>query len=188
MLDYLVNLVTRLGHWGYLVIFLGVMLECAAFFGMVVPGEMLAVFGGFLAAQGVLDVGDLIVLVCFGAVLGDSIGYEVGRRLGRTWLLSYGRWVNVRERHLRRAEQFFARHGGKAVLLGRSTAFLRAFTPFVAGASRMPYRRFVLYNATGGILWSVTFVMLGYVAGASWRSLESWLGRASLHDLQHGPR
>ena len=180
MFDHLVHLVTLLGHWGYLVIFLGVLLECAAFFGMVFPGETLALFGGFLASQGVLDVGDLIILVCLGAILGDSIGYEFGRRLGRKWLLRYGRWVGVRERHLIRAEQFFADHGGKAVLLGRTTAFLRAFTPFVAGASRMPYRRFVLYNAAGGILWSVTFVALGYVAGASWRVLESWIGRASI--------
>jgi undecaprenyl-diphosphatase len=77
MLDYLVTLVSRLGHWGYFIIFLGATLECAAFLGVLVPGEALVLFGGFLAASGTLEVGDLIVWVCVGAVLGDSLGYEL---------------------------------------------------------------------------------------------------------------
>src|ERR1700737_2865082 len=90
MLDYLVNLVGRLGHWGYLAIFLGAMLESAAFLGLLVPGEALVLVAGFFAAQGLLDIGDLILLVAIGAIIGDSIGYEMGFRTGRPALERYG--------------------------------------------------------------------------------------------------
>ena len=180
MVEHLVNLVSRLGHWGYLIIFLGAMLESAAFLGVIVPGETLVLLGGFLAAQGVLEAGDLTILVCVGAILGDSIGYELGRHFGGPWLLHYGRWVGVRQKHLDRAEDFFRRHGGKAVLIGRFIGFLRALVPFIAGSSRMRYLHFLVYNAIGAILWSITFVALGYFLGASWRVVERWVGRASI--------
>ncbi len=180
MLEHLVRFVSHLGHWGYVIIFLGVTLECSAFLGVVVPGETLVVIGGFLASQGILDWGDLVILVWIGAAVGDSIGYELGRHRGREWLLRYGHWVRIRERHLNRAEQFFERHGGKAVLLGRFVAIIRTLAPFVAGTSKMPYRRFLVWNVTGGILWSVAYVTLGYVAGESWHMFEKWIGRASL--------
>ncbi len=178
ILDYLINLVGRLGHWGYLIIFLAVVLESAAFLGFLVPGETFVLLGGFLAAQGTLDWGDLMVLVCIGAVLGDSIGYEVGRHLGRERLLRFG-WFGLRQKHLERVEEFFRRHGGKAVFFGRFTALLRALTPFVAGSSGMRYPRFFLYNAAGGVVWGVGFVLLGYFVGASWQVAERWIGRAS---------
>ncbi len=178
MLDYLINLVSRLGHWGYLVIFLAVTLESAAFLGFLLPGETLVLLGGFLAAQGTLDWGDLMVLVCIGAVLGDSIGYEVGRYLGRERILRFS-WFGLRQKHLEQVEEFFRRHGGKAVFFGRFTALLRALTPFVAGSSGMGYPRFFLYNAAGGLVWGVGFVLLGYFVGASWQVAERWIGRAS---------
>ncbi|MGE5607638.1 MAG: bifunctional DedA family/phosphatase PAP2 family protein [Bacillota bacterium] len=179
MLDRLTNLIAQLGHWGYLIIFLAVTLESAAFLGFVVPGETLVVFGGFLAARRVLKLADLIPLVCIGAILGDSIGYEVGKHLGRAWLLRHGRWVGLHEAHLKKVEGFFERHGGKTVIIGRFSAFLRALTPFVAGTSHMRYFRFLFYNALGGIVWGVIFVLLGYFLGASWKLIEHWVGRAS---------
>lgn len=126
-----------------------------------------------------LDVGDVIFVVAVGAVIGDSIGYELGCRLGRDWLLHYGRWVGLRERHLKRADDFFAKHGGKTIFIGRFIGFLRALAPFVAGSSKMPYRSFLIYNAAGGILWSIVIVLLGYFLGASWHRAEVWIGRAS---------
>ena len=95
MLDYLVSLVGRLGQWGYLVIFLGAMLESAAFLGLIIPGESLVLVTGFFAAQGVLDLDVLIVTVAIGAALGDSIGYEMGRWMGRPALLHYGRYFGL---------------------------------------------------------------------------------------------
>lgn len=179
MLEYLVNLVERLGHWGYVVIFMGAMAESAAFLGVLVPGESLVLVAGFLAAQQALHLDALMVVVAVGAAIGDSIGYELGRRLGEPWVLRYGRYVGVRASHLERSHAFFARHGGKAVFLGRFVGFARALVPFLAGASRMPYRRFLPYNALGALLWSVSFLLLGYLLGASWQVAEKWVGRGS---------
>jgi membrane protein DedA with SNARE-associated domain len=157
MLDTLVTLVSRLGPWGYLIIFLGATVECSAFLGVLDPWEVLVVVGGVLAASGCLRLGVLLGLVCLGAILGDSLGYELGRRLGRPWLRRYGRWVGLREPQLARAEAWFARHGGKTILLGRFVGFLRALAPFVAGASVMPYHRFLPYNAAGGFCRNFAF-------------------------------
>lgn len=179
MLDQLINLVSRLGHWGYLVIFLVAALECSAFLGLVVPGESLVLLGGFFAASGQLDLGDLIIIVAIGAILGDSIGYQLGRRLGRPWLLRYGRRLGLRQAHMDRVDDFFTRHGGKIIFIARFIGFLRALAPFVAGSSRMPYGRFLFYNAAGAILWSTAFVLFGYFVGASWQVAERWIGRAS---------
>jgi undecaprenyl-diphosphatase len=180
MIDRLVTFVSGLGHWAYLAIFLVVTLESAAFLGFVLPGETLVVLGGFLASEGALDLRALLILVVVGASVGDSIGYEVGRHFGRQWLLQHGRRVRLRERHLQRVEAFFAAHGGWAVLLGRFTAMLRALTPFVAGASRMRYRLFLVYNLAGAVVWSVASVFLGYFLGNSWRAAEKWVGRAGV--------
>jgi undecaprenyl-diphosphatase len=179
VLDYLIDLTIRLGHWGYWVIFLGAMLESAAFLGVLVPGESLVLVAGFIAAQGLLDLGDLIWVVAIGATLGDSIGYELGRLLGRPWLLRYGRRVGVKPARLDQVDAFFVRHGGKSVFLGRFVGFARALVPFIAGSSRMSYRLFLPYNALGAVLWSVAVVLLGYLLGASWQLAARWMGRAS---------
>src|SRR3569832_2204853 len=151
MIERLVGFIGRVGHWGYLIIFLGATLEASAFLGVFVPGESLVLIGGFLANRGQLDLGDLIALVAAGAVIGDSIGYELGRYLGRPWLLRYGRWAGLRPEHLDRVDRAVEKHGGKPVFFGRFVGFLRALVPFIAGASRMQYRQFLFYNALGGI-------------------------------------
>lgn len=122
-LDHLINLISRLGHWGYLIIFLVAALECSAFLGLVVPGESIVLVSGFFAALGLLDLEDVIVIVAAGAILGDSIGYELGRHLGRSWLLRYGRWVGLRQAHIDRVDAFFERHGGKTIFIGRFIGF-----------------------------------------------------------------
>ena len=180
MLEYLLDLVTRLGHWSYLIIFLAAALECAAFAGLLVPGESLVLASGFLAHQGVLSLDTVMVAASLGAVVGDNIGYQLGARLGRVWLVHHGRRVGINERRLKRAEAFFDRHGPKAVFVGRFVGFARALVPFVAGASRMPYRRFLMYDALGAALWTIGFVLLGYGLGASWRVAERWVGRVGL--------
>ncbi len=179
MLAYLLDLVTRLGHWSYLIIFVAAALESAAFAGLLVPGESLVLASGFFAHQGVLELDAVIAAAGVGATLGDNIGYQLGWRLGRPWLLRFGSPIGLRPEYLARADAFFARQGGKAVLVGRFIGFARALVPFVAGASRMPYRVFLVYNAVGAVLWTVTFVLLGYFLGASWQVAEQWIGRTS---------
>lgn len=180
VLHYLLDLVVRLGHWSYLIIFAAAALECAAFAGLLVPGESLVLASGFLVHRGILKLDAVMAAVGFGAIAGDNIGYHLGRRLGRGWLLRHGRSIGLRQRRLTQAEAFFQSQGPTAVFFGRFIGFARALVPFVAGASRMPYRQFVLYDGLGAILWTVGFVTLGYVLGASWQAAEKWIGRTSL--------
>jgi undecaprenyl-diphosphatase len=177
VVEHLVALVSRVGHWSYLLIFVAATLESAAFLGFLVPGETIAILAGFLVSVGILDLPETIVVAAGGAVLGDSIGYELGRRLGRPWLLRHGSRFGFHRPQLARLDGLFERHGGKTVLLGRFVGFLRAMAPFVAGSSRMPYRRFLVYNVSGAVLWATGCVMLGYVLGASWQVAERWMGR-----------
>lgn len=179
MLQYLISLVGRLGQWGYLVIFLGAMLESAAFVGLVIPGESLVLVAGFFAAQGLLDLDLLILVVAIGAAVGDSLGYEMGRHIGQPALVRYGSRLGVTDARMNKAEAFFARHGSKAVFLGRFVGFARALVPFLAGSSRMAYRTFLPYNVAGAVLWAAAVALLGYLLGAGWQTAERWIGRAS---------
>ena len=179
MLDNLLNFVNLLGHWGYLVIFVIVVLECQPLLGLVMPGESLVLISGFLAGHGAFAPGLLIFIIAVAAILGDSIGFELGRQLGRGWLLLRGRRFGLRQEHLDRVDDFFARHGGKAVFTGHFLHLMRALMPFVAGSSRIRYLRFLVINAAGCIVWAAIFVMLGYAAGESWRVAAHWVGRAS---------
>jgi membrane protein DedA with SNARE-associated domain len=180
LLQYLLDLVARLGAWSYLIIFAAAALECAAFAGLLVPGESLVLASGFLAHQGILHLVPVMIAAATGAVVGDNIGYFLGCRLGREWLLRRGSRFGIRKRGLAKVERFFQRQGPEAVFFGRFVGFARALVPFVAGASDMPYRKFVLYDALGAVLWTIGFVTLGYVLGASWQVAEQWIGRSGL--------
>src|ERR687884_266739 len=164
-------------HYGYLVVFFGVMLEST---GIPLPGETILLASGLLAQQGHIDVEDVIFFGILGAVVGDQIGYWVGREGGRPFVLRWGRYIFVTPERLARAERFFARHGGKAVFLARFVAGLRVFGALVAGISRMRWRTFLFYNALGGTLWATAAVMVGYLLGGSLNLIERWVGRASL--------
>jgi membrane protein DedA with SNARE-associated domain len=114
-------------------------------------------------------------LIVVAAILGDTVGYEIGRHLGPR-LLGF----RVFDRHRRRlddAQEFLRRRGGSAVFLGRFVAFFRAMMPALAGASRMPYPRFLAFNALGGAVWGAGFAVLGYVAGASYEVVAKAAGR-----------
>lgn len=130
--------------------------------------------------MGVLDLPQTIAVATVGAIIGDSIGYELGRHLGRPWLERHGRLVGMHGGVVTRVDALFEQHGGKAVFIGRFVGFLRAMAPFVAGTSRMPYRYFLFYNALGAALWAVAFVLLGYFLGESWTVAERWIGRIGL--------
>ncbi|MBI3826345.1 MAG: DedA family protein [Candidatus Rokubacteria bacterium] len=180
VLDQLVDLAWRLEGWSYLLLFLGATLESSAFLGFVVPGETLVIVAGVMASTGMLNPVAATSVAAIGGIIGDSIGYEMGRRLGRPWLEGHGGRFGIRRRVLARVDELFARHGGLAVFLGRFVGLLRALAPFVAGASRMRYPRFLAYNVAGGILWAIVMVGLGYSLGASWQVAERWIGRLGL--------
>lgn len=159
----------------YLLVFALVFAEDALFIGFVIPGETAAVLGGVIASQGKASVWLMAPLVVLAAVAGDSVGYEVGKHLGPRLLES--KPLRRHRRRLDDAEDFLRRRGGWAVFLGRFVAFFRAVLPALAGASRMRYLKFLAFNALGGITWGVGFVLLGYVAGASYETVAKAAGR-----------
>ena len=167
-----------LGLPGWLVLLVTgavVFTEDALFVGFVVPGETVALLAGAAARIGHVPLAGVLAVVIVAAVAGDSIGYEVGRRLGPR-LLDL-RILAKRRKRLDEARAFLARRGGSAVFLGRWVAFFRAVMPALTGTSRMRYRKFLAYNAAGGIAWGATVVLLGYAAGASYRQVEKSFGR-----------
>lgn len=152
--------------------------EAAVLLGFVLPGETAALLGGVLAEQGHVSLVGMLVVVVGAAIVGDSIGYEVGRTFGPRLLAT--RILRRRERQLERAQVYLRAKGGRAVVLARLTAFLRAVMPGLAGIARMPYRRFLTFNVVGAVVWGSTVTLLGYTAGAGYRQVERVAGRASL--------
>jgi membrane protein DedA with SNARE-associated domain len=147
------------------------------FIGFLIPGETAAILGGVAASRGNVGLTGMCVLVVAAAVLGDSVGYEIGARYG-TRLLATG-VLRRRERRINATRDLLARRGGPAVFLSRFVAFLRAVMPFLAGTSRMRYRTFLAYNAAGGLAWGAGSVLAGYLAGNSYSTIEKTFGRAT---------
>ena len=183
MSEKIVAIIHLLGHWSYLLIFLAAFLESAVFMGFIVPGETIVILSGFLASQGYLKLGECIWIISIGAVLGDTGGYIIGKTVGTSYFEKHKRLLFLKEKHLKKAREYFRRHGGEAVFFGRFIGFLRAIAPFIAGMSQMKYRKFAVYNVAGGVMWSVTFTLLGYFFGRSWQLIEKWSGRGGLFVL-----
>ncbi len=153
--------------------------EAAAFVGLILPGELAVLLGGVVVSSGNASLPVMIAVASVAAIAGDSAGYEVGRHFGPrilAWPPFHRRFADK----VARATAYLTDKGGRAVFLGRWTSLLRALIPGVAGMARMPYGRFLAFNVVGGVAWATTFVMLGYLAGASWRRVERIAGRASL--------
>ncbi len=176
-MDAIGSILSLIAQYGYLIVLLGVMLESA---GVPLPGETTLVVSGVLAQQGYLDLGDVILFGILGAVIGDQIGYWVGREGGRPFVLRWGRYVLITPERLQHAEEFFERHGGKAVFLARFIADLRVFGALIAGISRMHWRTFFFYNALGGAIWATAAVLAGYLVGGSVQLVAQWVGQASV--------
>ncbi len=149
--------------------------EAAVFLGFVLPGETAVLIGGFLASTGKLSVFVLAAVVVVAAIVGDSVGYEVGRKFGPRILRT--RMLRRHEHRVEGARRFLDGRGASAVFIGRFTAFLRAVTPGMAGLSRMRYRRFLVFNAAGGLVWGLGVVVLGYLAGSSYEQVAHLLGQ-----------
>jgi membrane protein DedA with SNARE-associated domain len=171
------DLLDLIGRYGYLVVFFGVMLESA---GVPLPGETVLLAAGVLVHRGVLGFGDALFFGILGALVGDQIGYWVGRFGGRPFVLRWGRYAFITPERLGRAERFFEQHGGRAVFFARFITGLRVFGALVAGISRMPWGKFALYNVLGGTAWATAAVSLGYFLWASIGLVEHWVGRFSL--------
>ena len=149
---------------GYPLVFAVVMSECS---GVPVPGETSLIAGAALASQGKLRIELVIPLAAAGAILGDNIGYAIGRKGGRWALERPGAFARQRREVLEIGEPFFERHGPKAVFFGRFVLGLRVWASWLAGATRMPWRSFLLWNALGGIAWATIIGLIAYFVGRS---------------------
>ena len=158
----------------YALVGLLVFAEDALFIGFFVPGETAAVLGGVLASRGQVQLGLMMALVVLAAVIGDTVGYEVGKHAGPKLLEN--RVLSKHRGKLEKAQDFLRRRGGSAVFLGRFVALFRALMPALAGVSRMSYRHFVAFNAAGGLVWGCGFVLLGYLAGNSYEAVAKTVG------------
>ncbi|MGI8491434.1 MAG: DedA family protein [Acidimicrobiales bacterium] len=144
-------------------------LESSAFFGFIFPGETAAILGGVLSYEHRVHLSAAIAAVILGAIVGDTVGYAVGHRWG-TRMLSGRLSRFIKPHHVDRARLALRRRGGWAVFFGRFTAALRVLIPGIAGTAGMPYKRFALFNVTGGAVWGACFVLVGFLAGAAWRT------------------
>lgn len=159
----------------YAVVAALVFAEDSLFFGFVLPGETAVVLGGVLAHERRVEVGWLAPLVVLAAIAGDCVGYEVGRHLGPRILDT-----RMPRRHavrVAKAQEMIRRRGPAAVFVGRFVAFFRAMMPALAGVSGMRFRRFLLFNALGGLVWGIGFTLLGYFAGTAYARVEHLVGR-----------
>jgi undecaprenyl-diphosphatase len=157
--------------WGYVIVGLATFLENSVGAGVIVPGETLVIVGGFYARIGELWLPLVALVAVTGAILGDNLGFWIGRRFGRGFLERHGRRLLVTPERLAAAERYYTRHGGKTVFLGRFVPVVRSVGFIVAGVAHMQWRRFLVYDVAGALIWGIGHSVLGYALG---RSYERW--------------
>jgi membrane-associated protein len=156
------DLAETLGPWTYALVAAFAFLETGAFVGFIAPGETAVVLGGVVAAQGKVSLPLMILLAWGAAALGDLVSFLLGQRLGRPFLHTRGPRLGVSPERLARVDRFYARHGARAVLLGRFVGVIRAVSPFLAGASGLRLRAFLPWSLLGTLVWCTAYVVLGY--------------------------
>ncbi len=174
MPSWLADLFAR---YGYFVVFFGILLENA---GIPVPGETILLAGAVLARFGHLSIVAVIGTAMAGAVLGDNVGFFVGRRGGRRLIERHGRFLGLTQARLEQFDAFFERHGAKTVFVARFVTGLRVVGAVLAGASTLAWGRFFVFNVAGAITWATTFGTVGYAVGYSWDAIERWIGDLGL--------
>ncbi len=169
-----------LGAWTYALVGLFAFAETGAFVGLLVPGETVMILGGAVAGQGATNLYATIALAWVCAVGGDTTSFFIGRRLGREFLLHHGPRFGLDHDRLHQVEDFFSRHGGKTIFLGRFVGFVRAFAPFIAGSSGMRFRQFFPYSVLGCGLWVSSAVVVGYLFSRSIDTALNYAGKGAL--------
>jgi len=168
-----------LGAWTYLLVGVFAFAETGAFVGLVVPGETTMLLGGAVAGQGAIDIYLLIAIAWFAAWLGDTTSFFVGRRLGREFVLRNGPRVGITHERFEKVEDYFSRHGGKTIFIGRWISLVRALAPFIAGSSGMQYRAFVPFSVLGTGLWASAHILIGYFFSRSVETGAEYAGKGA---------
>ncbi len=161
---HLAPILAEYGAWTYLLLFLIVFCETGLVVTPFLPGDSLLFAAGAFAATGSLSLPVLIVLLIVAAVLGDTVNYWVGDRLGPR-LLAFKRFRLVKPEHLAYTHEFYEKYGGKTIIIARFVPIVRTLAPFVAGLGTMTYRRFMSYNVVGGVAWVLICTVAGYLFG-----------------------
>jgi membrane-associated protein len=162
------KLVELIRSGGYTVLSLIVFAETGLFVGFFLPGDSLLFTAGLVASQGFFNIGWLMGLLSFMAIVGDALGFGIGYKAGSPLYKKQDSFW-FRRKHLLYAKEFYERHGGKAIFLARFVPFARTFAPVVAGIAQMSYPRFAAYNVFGGIIWVCSMTGAGYYLGTiSW--------------------
>jgi undecaprenyl-diphosphatase len=173
------DLAKALGKGTYALVGLLAFLETGAFVGLIAPGEFTVIVGGVIAGQGTISVILLLGIVWACCVLGDSVSFFIGRRLGRSFLERHGPRFKITHARLEQVDEYFAKHGGKTILIGRFIGLVRAVAPFIAGSSGLSYGRFLPYSIIGTGLWGSFYTLLGYFFYQSFDKVAGYAGRAT---------
>jgi undecaprenyl-diphosphatase len=171
---WLLDLFSR---YGYAAVFLGVLAEGA---GIPVPGETMLLAGGAMAHLGRLSLAAVIATGMAGALVGDNMGFAIGRLGGRRLLERWGPHVGFTAARVAHFDRFFHRHGPRTVFIARFVTGLRVVCAVLAGGSRLPWRRFAGYNAAGAAVWATVIGLAGFALGQSWQRLERLIGTTGL--------
>ncbi len=168
------DLIKLIESVGYIGLFGIIFAESGLLIGFFLPGDSLLFTAGFLASQGILNIWVLLIGCFLSAVIGDSVGYAFGRRVGRR-LFNKEDSVLFHKDHLLKAEAFYEKHGGKAIILARFMPIVRTFAPIVAGIGTMKYERFLFFNVLGGFLWAVGLTLAGFFLGSLIPDVDKYL-------------
>ena len=175
------DLSSGLGSWTYLLVAVLAFLETGAFVGLVAPGEFTVILGGAVAGQGDISLPLILGIAWLSAFLGDSVSFILGAKLGRGFLVRHGERVRITDERLRQVESYFARYGGRTILIGRFIGLVRALAPFIAGTSKLRYAAFAPYSVLGTGLWAATFTLIGYFASQSLDTVADIVGQGLVY-------
>jgi len=171
MLFDISNLIETVGLIG---IFIIVFAESGLFFGFFLPGDSLLFMAGILSSQGFLNLQLLLILTFIGAVTGDSFGYAFGRKVGPK-IFTKENSLFFKKHYVVVAQNFYKKYGGKTIIIARFIPIVRTFAPILAGVGNMNYRKFILFNIIGGLLWSVSLILAGFYFGNAIPDIEKYL-------------
>ncbi len=162
--EHLSTIIMNYGAWTYAILFLIIFLETGFVVTPFLPGDSLLFAAGTFAGMGALNIWVLWLLLCFAAILGDTINYWIGHYIGPRAFSGNVRFL--KKEYLDRTHEFYEKHGGKTIILARFIPIIRTFAPFVAGIGAMTYGKFISYNVVGGVLWVTLFLFGGYFFGS----------------------
>ena len=163
---------------GYPFLFLAVFLEGLPLIGTLVPGHVAIIAGGFLAKVGVLNLYWVLSITIIGAILGDLMGFHLGRKYGMPLIDRLRRYFFVKDSQIEKTRSLIAKHTGKALVIGRFSPITRALMPFLVGTGHTSYKKFWLFNIIGAVSWAVSSILIGYAFGASYHAISGYVGKA----------